>query len=132
MDSDQYITAMCKVVMPFIATEFPDGDFIYQDDGAPSHRAAATQQWKDFHFGRKALLPRDWAPYSPDRNLIEHCWAIIKQEVDRRQPTTLKTLRKAINAGWDLVTARVLENLFASQRKRDQQIVDADGGHIDY
>lgn len=123
---------MCRVVLPFVDKEFPNGDFIYQDDGAPCHRATATQQWKDFHFGKRALAPREWAPYSPDRNLIEHCWAMIKQDVDQRQPTTLKTLRKAINFGWDLVTPQYLQKLFASQRKRDQAIIDADGGHTEW
>lgn len=128
MNSLKYTRALFKVVVPFLDEHFPDGDFLFQDDGAPAHRSEHSTSWKRMRWGFRALGRRYWAPYSPDRNLIENCWGMMADEVGKSNPTTLPTLRKAILAAWDKVTPEYLDNLYSSQRPRDRAILAEKGG----
>jgi hypothetical protein len=132
MDTNQYIRAMSQVVFPMIDELFPTKEFMYVDDGAPCHTSKAALDWKFFQWGHQVLERRYWAPYSPDRNPIEHCWAFMKEEIIRRSPRTVKGLRAVINAAWNSITLEFLGNLFDSLDARDRAIIDANGGHTDF
>jgi hypothetical protein len=133
MTARQYILAMHAVVIPLIEQQFPNkADFLYIDDGAPAHTAKAAQDWKFYHWGAKVLPRKYWAPYSPDRNPIEHCWGIMKEEIIRRNPRSMKGLRRAIIGAWGMITVPLLEKLFDSLDVRDNAIIEAEGGHTKF
>ena len=92
------------------------------DDGAPCHRGRVAENFKVHHFGQNRIF-RAWAGYSPDRNLIESVWGLVWQEVNRRQPTTLPGLKRAIDSGWNRATPDYLRRLFESQDRRDDAIL---------
>lgn len=132
MNSETYVRAMSTKTLPLLQEVFGEnGDFIYCDDGAPCHRSRNTVNWKLHYFGEDRIC-KFWAGYSPDRNLIEHCWALIWEEVNTRRPTTMIGLKRAIQAGWDKVTPDFLRRLYASQDRRDNAILAARGGHTKY
>ena len=54
-------------------------------DGAPCRTAKKVQQWFDDHPW-VTLLP--WAPQSPDMNIIENLWTLLKQEVAKLPAAT--------------------------------------------
>ena len=43
----------------------------------------------------------DWPALSPDMNPVENAWAIMKQEVEKRLPTTLDQLKLIIQDVWE-------------------------------
>ena len=56
---------------------------IFQQDSAPAHNAAKTQQWcRDnlLGFWEKGV----WLGNSPDWSPIENLWAIVQGELDKR------------------------------------------------
>ena len=69
--------------------------FIFQQDGASPHRAAATIR---FLTGKVKLLEKDykWPANSPDLNMIEILWAIIKSRIDISKVTNQSQLIKEV------------------------------------
>uniref|UniRef100_A0A3B1JZ19 Tc1-like transposase DDE domain-containing protein n=1 Tax=Astyanax mexicanus TaxID=7994 RepID=A0A3B1JZ19_ASTMX len=66
-------------------------DFIFQQDLAPAHAAKSTKDW----FTKKQLEVLAWPANSPDLNVIENLWAIVKRKIRDRKPTTLDQLNNA-------------------------------------
>ena len=65
-------------VHPFMATVFPDGSGLFQQDNAPCHSAKIVQEWFEEHDKEFKVLP--WPPNSPDLNLIEYLWEHLEKQ----------------------------------------------------
>uniref|UniRef100_A0A673CWM2 Tc1-like transposase DDE domain-containing protein n=1 Tax=Sphaeramia orbicularis TaxID=375764 RepID=A0A673CWM2_9TELE len=46
-----------SVLLPEARRLYPDGDWIFQQDGAPAHTANVTQTWLREHLSEVAILP---------------------------------------------------------------------------
>ena len=67
---------------------------VFQQDGAPAHNAARTQEWC------RANLPGFWEMgvgpgNSPDLSPIKNIWAIVQGELDKMEPATSEQRRSA-------------------------------------
>ena len=49
VNSETYIECLKSALLP-IYSDFPDRNFIFQDDGAPPHRSARTTDWKNMEL----------------------------------------------------------------------------------
>jgi len=45
VNTDVYIGILQKHVLPWTKREYPDGEFIWQQDGAPCHTSKRSQEW---------------------------------------------------------------------------------------
>ena len=69
VNSESYIKLLDDGLLPDCRRLFPENDFIFQQDGAPSHTSNATQTHLEQvvpHFIKKD----EWLPQSPDLNPI--------------------------------------------------------------
>ena len=69
------------------------GTIYFQQDGAPCHSSKAVTQWLN-STGVKILGP--WPGNSPDLNVIENVWHLLKIKVAEQNPTSAEDLKKKI------------------------------------
>ena len=103
-------------------------NFIYQDDGAPCHRAKIVNEWKE----ENNFQCLDWPPQSPDLNPIENLWRDIKVDLRNMRSHNLRELEANVKACWDRVTAMQCRKLVRSMPRRIQAVLKANGGHTKY
>ena len=78
---------------------YPDNDFVFMQDNAPSHRIKATQNFlqdntPDF------ISSQEWTPHSPDLNPPDYSVTDILQEGRREPFVNLKDLQNVIRDKW--------------------------------
>ena len=112
MNSEKYDEHILSQVEEFIGVEQRLGKSPwYQHDNAPCHKSRLTQS----NLQRRMIQTIDWPPYSPDLNLIEHVWDIMKRYIQERylmrsydnQTISRVVLRERIQEAWDRVSMRI-------------------------
>lgn len=104
---------------------FPNGGYLFQDDGAPCHRAKSVVALKE----RLHIPSLDWWPgQSPDLNVIENLWNRVDQLVSEIAPKTRQELIGAIIRVWNhVITQDLLHNLIDSMPRRIEAVINAKG-----
>ena len=71
-------------------------DSIFMQDGAPCHTSQSKMSYLD---NKKICLLSAWPPQSPDINVIENIWSILKTNVFQFNMTSLDDLWNATLKG---------------------------------
>jgi len=106
-----------------------DNDSIFIQDGAPCHRSRSTLQYLD---RQKICLMVDWPPLSPDLNIIENLWSILKANLRKHKCKTIDELWDALNHEWSSISADVIFSLYKSIPKRIKDVLRNKGYPIKY
>ena len=106
---------------------------LIMEDGASYHEAMATTRrreyekdgWIDWGLGI-------WSAESPDLNLIENLWHILRTNVRKRvpQPMRKQDLITELMQEWEKPDINMVNRLIESMLTRLQAVIDADGGAI--
>ena len=91
-----------------------------------------SNQWFDDHPWVTLL---SWAPQSPDMNIIENLWTLLKQEVAKLPAATNREeLKERILSAWKNLGRRrdALKNLCDSMPRRVSALVQTRGGPTKY
>ncbi len=66
LDSTQYCSIFKDKVLPVLENKYGPGNFLWQQDGAPSHTSKATQKFLEEKLGSKGFWSKElWPPSSP-------------------------------------------------------------------
>ena len=92
---------------------------VFQQDNAPSHKTQNTIT----DLRMLDLKLTNWPPYSPDLNIIENVWAILKREVRKHNVKTKIQLQTVIAENWNkLVTKKLCQALYSSMTRRLEKV----------
>lgn len=110
---------------------YPDlfgGPLIFQQDNAPAHRSRVVQEW----LREKNIECLDWPPQSPDLNIIENVWNILKYELRSQIFETEDQLWEEIQRLWRRIPWDTIDRLYQSMPRRIHALRRARGKHIKY
>lgn len=71
VNTEVYLDAMTKTVKPWLSRAYPEGNYTWTQDGAPSHTSRKTQEWCRVNLA--SFWPsKMWPPSSPDLNPLDY------------------------------------------------------------
>jgi transposase len=124
-----YITILNDGLLPIY-----DKTKIYQQDNAPIHTAKITKKWFKDNYVKWI---KDWPPYSPDLNPIEHVWPLLKEKVYELYPdielwkgseeSIAERIEDCLVHAWGQIRLQIAHNLVASMPKRIEAVIAAQG-----
>jgi transposase len=107
----QHIIQRSQVIESMNAMHGPNC-WVFQDDGASPHRAKSTRQFLD-HQCMTLSSGLHWPAHSPDLNVIENVWAIMKSEIGKFNCQTPEDLWVIAQAAWDHISIELVNNLIS-------------------
>ena len=103
--------------------------FLVQD-GAPCHTAKIVKRWLQDN-GVNLIGP--WPGSSPDLNPIENCWAMVKDAISKKKPSSIADLRVKIQEIWNSsITTDFCKKLADSMPRRIQKVLKSRGHYSSY
>lgn len=104
--------------------------YFFQHDNDPKHSARITSAWLEKNKLR--VLP--WPSQSPDMNIIEHVWAHLKAQVQKRvpQPGSAKALWEVVQQEWYGIDTESIQSLYCSMPKHVGMLKTVKGGYTGY
>ncbi len=102
----------------------------FQQDGAPVHTCKLVTKWL---AESRIELIKDWPGNSPDLNVIENCWVLLKSKVALKYPKNETELKAAIVDVWTReISVEYCQKLVESMPKRIQAVLANKGHSIKY
>ena len=130
-----YIDFLKMSLLPECHRLYPDNNFVFMQDSAPSHSAKATQNFlrdntSDF------ISSQEWTPHLPDLNLLDYSvWDILQELVyeGSREPfVNLKDLQNAIRDIWHDVDDQTVRKAILQWKRRLAAVAKQSGGPIQH
>ena len=113
---------------------YPDNDFVFMQDSAPSHRAKATPNFQD--NTPDFISSQERTPHSPDLNTLDYSvWDILQELVyeGRREPfANLKDLRNVIRDKWHDVDDQTVRKAILQWKRRLAAVAKQNAGPIQH
>jgi hypothetical protein len=110
----------------------------FQQDNAPIHKALKTRAW----FDEEGIFwIKDWPPYSPDLNPIEHLWPRLKELLFKMYPdllinskaqASIDKLRRVLPTVWQAIPRETVEACLNSMKSRLDAVIAAKGWYTKY
>lgn len=105
---------------------------ILMEDGAPAHKAKPVRTVVNATY-QQAWGPGVWPGNSPDLNVLENLWSVLKEEVKKEpHPQDRNELIEKVKQIWNSFSRDYLTKLVESFPKRIQEVNDRHGGMTDY
>lgn len=128
VNSISYCGFLDELYFPHSSAIFSDGDWYWQHDNAPAHSSYYTQDYLE-EAGVNCI---NWPSRSPDLNIIENCWSIVKDAVEVRAPADIDDLKKYIWEEWNKIDQQTIINLYNSIPNRLNLCIQGRGNAINY
>lgn len=131
VDHVRYIELLDEVALPACEQVYPDGNFVYQQDGAPAHKHKETQRFLEEH-APQFIRGEEWPAYSCDLSPSDyrlHGW--WKQKVYARGPARdLEELKTFIREAWEELDTETIRGWLRELRPRLQKVIEENGRPI--
>jgi len=103
--------------------------FIFQQDGAPSHRSRQTVAF----LSANVPEPENWPPNSPDLNPVDYSiWGALQQLVYQQTIPDLDNLKDVLRSCWEQISQDLINKAIDQWLSRISLVIRAKGGHIEH
>jgi hypothetical protein len=130
MNASKYQDVLQQHAQPYFTAIYPDGNFVFQQDNAPCHKAISIRHFLDSN----GITTLTWPPYSPDLNCIENLWATLKRKLHEQFYTTRQQLITAATNIWetdDEIRQECIQ-LIEHMPQRLRECIASKGGYTHY
>ena len=129
--ADEYYRVLRYTVLPWLKANYPSGNYVWTQDGAPPHTAKKNQNFCRTNFAD--FWPADmWPSSSPDLNPLDFAiWGVLEKATNATPHPNLESLKTSIKREWDKMSSDFVSRSCRSFRTRVEAVIDADGGHIE-
>ena len=106
--------------------------FIFQQDGAPAHRARQTVELLN-RITPAFIPPPLWPPNSPDLSPVDYkIWSAMEERVYATRLRDVEDLRRRLLSAWNDLDQSVIDTAVMQWRARLRACVAARGGQFEY
>uniref|UniRef100_A0A672ZGG9 Tc1-like transposase DDE domain-containing protein n=1 Tax=Sphaeramia orbicularis TaxID=375764 RepID=A0A672ZGG9_9TELE len=132
VNKEYYINEVLEsVLLPEARRLYPDGDWIFQQDGVPAHTANVTQTWLREHCPQ-FITKQEWPARSPDLNPLDYSiWGLLEARVNSHPHHSLASLKQAIKHEWKRIPKDTIEKTVAEWRSRLRCCIQHKGDHFE-
>jgi transposase len=102
----------------------------FQQDGARAHTSNESQRWLLDHFP-DIIARHQWPALSPDINPIELIWGILKPRVNAEAHPDVKSLTRALNREWGLLSQEEINRAIDGWPGRLDAMIKTKGGRFE-
>lgn len=109
---------------------YPNNNFIFHHDSAPSHVSKLTQEF--MHANMKFLEKDNWIPMSPDAAPMDYfVWGYLKRKLWRVKVKDMAGLKRALKKAWRELPQNLINKALESWPRRVLKIYQAKGHQIE-
>lgn len=113
-------------VIPFFAMR-EEQRYVFVEDGNKA-RGLANRNMQSYKADREVTCILEWPPSSPDFNVIENVWRILKQRLAQRGVfTDLESLKAALREEWDRLSQDEIRDLIITLPWRMEEAIERNG-----
>lgn len=131
INSEKYVDILKSCLLPMAKLNCPT-DYIFQQDNCRIHTSVYTKKF----FEENKINYLNWAPYSPDLNIIENIWSKLSTIVYRDGPSkNLRELKNRIISAskeFNETNRLYVSHLYSSMPKRLCDVIERKGDRIKY
>lgn len=110
---------------------YPNADWCFQQDSAPSHKAKVNQTWCKSNCPN-FIASQDWPAASPDLNPLDYfVWGKLTAIVNAKQHRSLADLKRTILREWEKLPLKEVRAAIAGWRNRLQLVIDHNGDRFE-
>ena len=131
INAQVYQKLMRYHVLPWLKATYPDGNYVFQQDSAPPHKAKTTQEWMKRNLANYWPWTL-WPPSSPCLNPLDYAiWGVLEGKVGATSHPSVDALKAKVKEEWAALTPAFIKKSCRSFRGRVEATVEAEGGHIE-
>lgn len=131
MNAEMYL----EVLQDYVVQSFEWGgmnpvESIFQQDNSRVHMANIVKRW----FSEQEFTVVKWPANSPDLNIIEHVWALLKHRLNQYEvePKDLNELWERVQYEWENLQPEFIQGLYESMPRRIKAVLRSKGGLTKY
>ncbi|QQP52624.1 Uncharacterized protein FKW44_004830, partial [Caligus rogercresseyi] len=128
---ETYYKVLRYTVLPWLKAKYPEGNYVWTQDGVPSHTSDLCQKFCTVNMAH--FWPKDmWPSSSPDLNLLD--FAVrgeLERKANRIPHPNVDALKATIRTKWDKLLEEFLINSCKAFRVHVEAVIEAEGGHIE-
>lgn len=124
-------TVLTNIVEPLSHTMFENRHWVIQQDSAPAHRAASTQNWLTAH-GIDFIRLEEWPSSSPDLNPLDYkIWQHLEEKVSAKPHQNLESLKASLIKAAAGIDMDVVRAAIDDWPRRLRACIQNQGGHFE-
>lgn len=114
-----------------IGSLYPDGQWTFQQDSAPAHKAKKVQEWLRANCPN-FISSEEWPACSPDLNPLDYCiWGTLEARVNATPHRSIESLKTKLVKEWEDLPMELVSAAIGCWRKRLALVIQHKGGRFE-